>query len=315
MSSKKVFVFTATGDQGKAVALKLNAAGWQVTGLTRNTGSASAKGECTLAAKGILMVQGDLDNPESYAKYLDGVHSAFVNADYMSIYFTNGLNIDAAIETEFAQSRNAVDACVKAGVKHIVFSALDEFEGDKAVPYFVSKARVAKYIRSNNIPATNIYTCTYYSDFLKFHQLVPNKSTGGFTLNQAIPGDVKMPCFDVFSLGDWVLPILEQPEKYIGKDVQVCADWVTAPEMAEILTRVSGKQVEPLRISHKEFYSDEVVQQSTKPVWMNLRSYVEGFFHRDVEASRAVNPKQQTFAEWAAQSEELKQALQAVPEA
>jgi hypothetical protein len=59
----------------------------------------------------------------------------------MSIYFTNGLNIDAAIETEFAQSRNAVDACVKAGVKHIVFSALDEFEGDKAVPYFVSKAR------------------------------------------------------------------------------------------------------------------------------------------------------------------------------
>jgi nucleoside-diphosphate-sugar epimerase len=47
MSSKKVFVFTATGDQGKAVALKLNAAGWQVTGLTRNTGSASAKGECS----------------------------------------------------------------------------------------------------------------------------------------------------------------------------------------------------------------------------------------------------------------------------
>jgi hypothetical protein len=34
-----------------------------------------------LAAKGIHMVQGDLDNPESYAKYLDGVHSAFVNAD------------------------------------------------------------------------------------------------------------------------------------------------------------------------------------------------------------------------------------------
>lgn len=76
---------------------------------------------------------------------------------------------------------------------------------------------MAKYIRSNNIPATNIYTCTYYSDFLKFHQLVPNKSTGGFTLNQPIPGDVKMPCFDVFSLGDWVLPILEQPKKYIGE--------------------------------------------------------------------------------------------------
>jgi hypothetical protein len=46
--------------------------------------------------------------------------------------------------------------------------------------------------------------------------------------------------------------------------------------MAEILTRVSGKKVEPLRTTHKEFYSDEVVQQVTKPVWMNIRSYVEG---------------------------------------
>jgi hypothetical protein len=26
-----------------------------------------------------------------------------------------------------------------------------------------------------------------------------------------------MPSFDVFSLGDWVLPILEQPEKSIGE--------------------------------------------------------------------------------------------------
>jgi uncharacterized protein YbjT (DUF2867 family) len=43
MSSKKVVVFTATGDQGRSVALTLKAAGWDVTGVTRKPSSASAK--------------------------------------------------------------------------------------------------------------------------------------------------------------------------------------------------------------------------------------------------------------------------------
>jgi hypothetical protein len=45
MTSKSIFVFTVTGDQGKSVALILKQAGWEVTGLTRRTDSPSAKGE------------------------------------------------------------------------------------------------------------------------------------------------------------------------------------------------------------------------------------------------------------------------------
>jgi hypothetical protein len=45
MTSKSIFVFTVTGDQGRSVALILKQAGWDVTGLTRSTNSPSAKGE------------------------------------------------------------------------------------------------------------------------------------------------------------------------------------------------------------------------------------------------------------------------------
>jgi hypothetical protein len=55
------------------------------------------------------------------------------------MYFTKGL--DFALDTEVKQSVAVIDACVKAGVKHIIYSALDEMAEDKAIPHFTTKAR------------------------------------------------------------------------------------------------------------------------------------------------------------------------------
>jgi hypothetical protein len=51
------------------------------------------------------------------------------------------MTVDKAMEIEVQQSTAAVDACAKAGVKHILYSALTDFEGDKAVPFFATKAK------------------------------------------------------------------------------------------------------------------------------------------------------------------------------
>jgi uncharacterized protein YbjT (DUF2867 family) len=80
---------------------------------------------------------------------------------------------------------------------------------------------VAAYIRSNNIPSTNLYTSTYFSDFLKFRQLPPNLETGGFTLALPMPDSVKIPGYDVGQLGDWALAALDNPEKYLGQSRSV----------------------------------------------------------------------------------------------
>lgn len=90
-TSKSIFVFTVTGDQGRSVALILKQAGWEVTGLTRSTDSPSAKGESpltsdldecvethllpALAQQGIKLVQGDLNHPESFTKHLAGARA------------------------------------------------------------------------------------------------------------------------------------------------------------------------------------------------------------------------------------------------
>ena len=98
MQSKRIFVFASTGDQGKSVCFTLARAGYQVTGLTRNTEGRVAKGESIapgaghaqdedsqwspeLDQAGVNMVKGDLDNPESYKRYLKDQDAVYLNAD------------------------------------------------------------------------------------------------------------------------------------------------------------------------------------------------------------------------------------------
>lgn len=103
-------------------------------------------------------MQGDLNHPESYTKHLQGQYAAFVNANcepnttdlakralthqtVFSAFETPGMTIDKAMEIEIQQSTTAVEACAKAGVKHIVYSTLEDFGGDKVVPFFTTKAK------------------------------------------------------------------------------------------------------------------------------------------------------------------------------
>jgi dTDP-4-dehydrorhamnose reductase len=51
------------------------------------------------------------------------------------------MTIDKAMEIEIQQSITAVEACAKAGVKHIIYSTLEDFGGDKVVPFFTTKAK------------------------------------------------------------------------------------------------------------------------------------------------------------------------------
>lgn len=73
-ASRTVLVAGVTGQQGGAVAAHLLASGWRVRGLTRNPAAAAAR---TLAATGVDIVDGDLEDPASLDEALRGAHAVF----------------------------------------------------------------------------------------------------------------------------------------------------------------------------------------------------------------------------------------------
>jgi nucleoside-diphosphate-sugar epimerase len=167
-AAKKIVVFTATGEQGTSVCKHLVQEGYHVVGLTRNPESNSAKGEpegkppmhtvwlnpTAISQLGVEMFKASLDDPTSYESALEGLHGAFINADcgFTSLtpythwcrestvwarYMSNGLDAHEAGEYESSQTKAAIEACVKAGASHIVYSAMDHTDG--LAPHMDSK--------------------------------------------------------------------------------------------------------------------------------------------------------------------------------
>ncbi|KAK8853505.1 hypothetical protein IAR55_004212 [Kwoniella newhampshirensis] len=302
----KVVVFTATGDQGSSVCKYLLEAGHGVFGITRNASSDKAK---ALAAQGVTLVVGDMSDPSSYADKLKDIDAAFVNADFWSIYNSNGYDALSAQRSETSASIAAIDACVVAGAKHIVYSTLDEVE-EGACPHYESKAAVSRYLRENNIPHTNLLTCNYFSNFTKFGLLKRSETdanANGWTVTFPVPDNTLVSSYAVEQTGLWVVEALKKPEQWLGKVMQVCSSCITVTEMAECLSRVSGSQVDRLHLTKEQFYSDAHKAAVGEEFWLACKVLVEGGMQRDVEASKLVVPTQWDLEAWAGQDKDMRE--------
>nr|XP_018260144.1 uncharacterized protein I303_07061 [Kwoniella dejecticola CBS 10117]OBR82302.1 hypothetical protein I303_07061 [Kwoniella dejecticola CBS 10117] len=296
----KVIVFTATGDQGRSVCKDLIAdGGFVVWGVTRNVDK--------LTDIGVKMVQGDLGDKGSYVAHLQGMDGAFINSDYNSIVPTVNGDTKAATAKEYELVKALVDACKEAGVGHIVYSALDGFDDEsKQVPYFQSKAQGEPHGAHHNVHWTNIYPCTYFSNIYKFSYLTYNKEKGCWVLGWPLPDDTLIPSYAVEQTGIWVKKAFLDHKIWRGKDMQVCSDMITPLQMAEHLSQLSGRKVVTLGLTKEVFHSEEFKKQLWKPLWLQYRSHVDGYFKRDVEQSKKVCPEQWSFKQWASQDKELK---------
>lgn len=75
MAAKIIVVTGINGNQGGSVASTfLNTPGWTIRGITRSTDSASSK---EWSAKGVEMVEADLDNTAELVKAFRGAHAIF----------------------------------------------------------------------------------------------------------------------------------------------------------------------------------------------------------------------------------------------
>jgi uncharacterized protein YbjT (DUF2867 family) len=118
MSDKKIIAVTgATGAQGGGLARAILAdpeGGFAVRALTRDPGSEKAR---ALAASGAEVVQADLDDAGSVRAAFTGAYGAFCVTNFWEHF---------SAEKEVAQARSMAEAAKAAGVKHVVWSTLED---------------------------------------------------------------------------------------------------------------------------------------------------------------------------------------------
>ncbi|KAI9830398.1 MAG: hypothetical protein M1826_004821 [Phylliscum demangeonii] len=166
--SKTILVVGATGKQGKAVLEALLAAKdaqLVILALTRDVTSASAK---ALAAKStqVRLVQGNLDDCEAiFTKITGGAAAAAVTPVWGVFSVQAIVGKGASIENEERQGKALVEAAIRHGVRHFVYSSVDRHGANSdhdatVVPHFASKHRIELHLKKQAAAANGTMTYT-----------------------------------------------------------------------------------------------------------------------------------------------------------
>lgn len=248
MATKTVAVCGATGQQGGATVDALLKYGSELTirGLTRDPTAPKA---AALAAKGVQAVKADFDDLDSLKAAFEGCDSVFAVTD-----FWQACGLDPFKELQ--QGKNLVDAAKAAGVKHFVFSTLedtrpivegilDTITGPYTVPHFDAKAEIDAYLREQ-FPGsfTSVYTSIFYQNLLPGGGMDAQKQEDGSLVLFVPAGGQKLAWCSTEDIGGVAAAVIAQGvEKWGGKTVGVVGEILTMQELAETLGKVLGKTV------------------------------------------------------------------------
>jgi uncharacterized protein YbjT (DUF2867 family) len=243
MADKKIIaVVGSTGTQGGGLARAILAdpnGGFAVRAITRDPSKDKAK---ALAAAGAEVVSADLDDVESLKKAFAGAHGVFGVTNFWEHF---------SAEKEKAQAKNIADAAKAAGVKHVIWSTLEDTRqfmspDDKRMPFLQEKYRVPHFDAKaeangffSGVPATMLVT-SFYWDNLYMFGLAPKKDDSG-QYSWAFPmGDAKLAGIAAEDIGKVAYGIFKAGDQYVGKTVGIAGEFLTIDQMGQVLAKNLG---------------------------------------------------------------------------
>jgi uncharacterized protein YbjT (DUF2867 family) len=240
--AKIIAVVGATGVQGGGLARAILAdpgSGFSVRAITRDPSKDNAK---ALAAKGAEVVSANLDDVESLKKAFAGAHGVFAVTNFWEHF---------SAEKEKAQAKNIADAAKAAGVKHVIWSTLEDTRqfmsaDDKRMPILQEKYRVPHFDAKaeanaffSGVPATMLVTSFYWDNLFMFG-LAPKKGDDGQYAWAFPMGDAKLAGIAGEDIGKCALGVFKGGDQYVGKTVGIAGEFLTIDQMGQSLAKNLG---------------------------------------------------------------------------
>ncbi|HEU4616504.1 MAG TPA: NmrA/HSCARG family protein [Gammaproteobacteria bacterium] len=246
MADKKIIaVIGATGAQGGGLcrAILADKSGqFACRAITRDPSKDKAK---ALASQGAEVVKGDIDDVESLKKALAGAYGLYAVTNFWE-HFSG--------DKEKSQAKNIAEAAKAAGVKHVVWSTLEDTrklmsQDDKRMPFLQEKYRVPHFDAKaeadaffSGLPLTKLLT-TFYWDNIYMFGICPKKGADGKYTWVLPMGNSKLAGIAAEDIGKVAYGIFKAGEQYIGRTVGIAGEALTVGEMCKKLEPVLGAPV------------------------------------------------------------------------
>jgi uncharacterized protein YbjT (DUF2867 family) len=270
-----ILVSGATGQQGGSVARSLLERGFGVRALTRDPEKAEAK---ELAGLGAELVSGDLEDSSSIERVLECVHGVFSVQQFF----------EAGYEGEVRQGVQLADAAKAAGVEHYVYSSVGSAHRETGIPHFESKWEIEEHVRGSGVP----YTVLRPVFFMQNWEMMREPILGG-TLPQPLDPDKPFQMVAVEDIGVFAAMGFENPDQWIGREVDLAGDELTMPEIADTFSRVIGRQVDYFQVPWEGFEGQMGEEFTVMYRWFNDYGY-----EADIPALREEHPGLLSFEQY-----------------
>jgi uncharacterized protein YbjT (DUF2867 family) len=304
--NKKILaVVGATGAQGNGLvrAILADKTGqFAARALTRNPDSDKAK---ALAAAGAEVVAANVDDEASLARAFAGAYGAFCVTFFWDHF---------SAEKEVEEAGKMARAAKASGVKHVIWSTLDDtrtfmplddprmptLHGKYKVPHFDGKGEGDQAFRDAGVPTTFLLTVFYWENMIYFGSGPKPAGDGTYALTMPM-GRAKLPAIGVDDIGKCALGVFKRPD-LIGRTVGIAGGAPTGDEMAAGLSHALGVPVK---------YNDvppEVYRGFAFPgaddmgnMFQFKRDFNDAYVKsRSIELARELNPELQSFDQWLA---------------
>ena len=304
IAKKVIAVIGATGAQGgglvRAILDDKNGS-FTARAITRNVNSDKAK---ALADAGAEVVAADLDDVKSLKKAFEGVHGAFCVTNFWE---------HLKPEKEVSQARNMAQAAKDAGVKHVIWSTLEDTResiplsddrmptlmGKYKVPHFDGKGEANAIFNQLGVPTTFLVTSFYWENFIHFG-MGPKKGADGKLAITLPLGAKKLAGIAAEDIGKTAYAIFEDGDEMIGKTVGIAGGHLTGEQMAKSLSKALGQPVTYNAISPAAYraFGFPGAEDLGNMFQFNSEFEQDCCDARNISETKSLNPELQTFDRW-----------------
>ncbi len=214
---------------------------YKVRALTRDVNSDKAK---ELAKMGAEVVAANVDDIESLKKAFHGAYGAFCVTFFWDHF---------SPEKENSQAKAMAEAAKSEGLKHVIWSTLDDtrklipldddrmptLQGKYKVPHFDAKGESNHYFTDLGLPVTLLNTVFYWENFIYFGQGPQKGPDGKYAISMPM-GKSKLPGIAAADIGKCALGVFKAGQKYMGKTIGICGDQLSIAQTAASIQQSAG---------------------------------------------------------------------------
>jgi len=252
------------------------------------------------------VVLADLDDGCSVQRAMEGAYGAFLVTNFWE---------HLSAQKELIQAHNLAAAAAQAGVRHAIWSTLEDtrdfipadgtrmpvLQHQYNVPHFDAKGASNRFFGQLRVPVTFLYTSGYWENLIHFG-MGPQRGPDGRLAVTFPTGDARIPWIGVEDIGASAFEVFLRGDALIGESIGVAGGHLTGSELATQLGAALGEPVHYNAVTPDAYRGFGFPGADEVGNMFQFKRDTEAAYcaRRDLTRARALHPAMADFRTWLA---------------